>query len=294
MKFPLKITMKNKKNKIVEKGASGSGQIPEVITIWSPQATGKSVLAGSLASAFAQQMPEKRICLVDFDMYTPAFSSEMDLNKTAEAIFRGDYDPEHIAESITKVKGFKNLYCLGGLTEILSMDLFTQDNIKSLLDVFSRKYDHLVIDTGREINLTSTLVAFYTAGKVLMPVVGKVDPLRHARRYLDILENGLKLEKDKITVVVNKYDRQVDGFSVKEVEELLGRPVSSLKYNAKLTGEGYFPKSFDRGVSEKLLSLAAIVRVDNEPVIENNESAKGTDSKLKVKAIERADNLGSC
>jgi len=287
MKLPLKITIKAKKGKPEGKGVTGPHQIPGVVTLWSPLATGKSVLAGSLANAVAQQIPEKKVCLVDFDMYTPAFSSKMDLNKTAEAIFKGDFDPERLAKSIAPVKGFKNLYCLGGLTDILSMDMFNQENIKGLLDAFSERFDHLIIDAGREINLASTLMAFYAAGMVIVPVIGKVGPLRHARRYLDLMENGLNLEKEKIKVVVNKHDKHLNGFSVDEIKELLGRPAVAITYDTKLTGNELITKSIDPGGSEHLLSLLTPLSIDNNKPVKTN-------TKTGLKRAERADNLGSC
>lgn len=272
MKIPLKIKKNSFKSKVV---AVPNQDVPKVITVWSPQASGKSVVASTLATTLAGTMPEKKICLVDFDLYAPAFTSEVDLNKITESIFRGDFDGQRSVKAIPAVKGYKNFYCLGGLTDVVSMDLLKKENVEELLEALKEHFDHLVIDAGREINLATTIAAFYAANLLVIPVLGIVENLRHVRRYLNILEEGLKLDRANIKIVLNEYQGTL---SLTETKELLERPVeAAIPYSKKLTE--IFNKNIDRQISEQLLSLAMPRGSER---VESSKTNKGLKYKLET------------
>ncbi|SFR11767.1 AAA family ATPase [Desulfoscipio geothermicus] len=200
---------------------------PAVITFWSPKATGKSMLASVFTAVLSKELAGARICLADFDLFTPNLPSEgMNLNTVAEMIFRGDFDPKRFIKSITPVRDYKNVYHLGGLTDVLSLDQFDNNVMDSLLSALKTEFDYVIVDAGREINLAPTLAALDIADVIIIPVIGRASYIRHVRRFLEFLTKRLCFDAEKIRVVQNMYAN--GNFTAKETANLLQFPVAGV------------------------------------------------------------------
>lgn len=198
----------------------------KVITFWSPQATGTSTLTRALAAVLAKTQPEAKICLIDFDLYTPNLSDDgSNLTKVADTIFRGDFSQEQLVKSITPMKQFKNIYTIGGLTDLLAMDMFDHNIANALMEAVIKEFDYVLIDTSREINLASTLAAIDISDIIITPVIGRPSYIRNLKRYLDFLEDEFNFDTAKVKIVQNMYK---DGhLTAQEIEKLLQQPIAA-------------------------------------------------------------------
>ncbi|MCF8010896.1 MAG: AAA family ATPase [Clostridiales bacterium] len=212
--FPLK---KNKPQKV-----ESPGKIPKVSVFWSPLTVGKSLLSRTFARTLIKEYPGAKVCLLDFDVFTPSQPYEgFDLNQVAGMVFGGDFDAEYIIKNLSSTK--QDIPCLGGLTELLSMDMLNKDIYSRLIDSARDNYEFVIIDTCREINLISTLTALDEADAVMVPVNNKEGCIRHTKRFLDFLCNYLYIECGHIKILKNLIDQQ--SFTEKDIEQLLEYPV---------------------------------------------------------------------
>ncbi|MBO8129668.1 MAG: hypothetical protein H0Z39_10835 [Peptococcaceae bacterium] len=210
-----------------------------IITVWSPLSTGKSFIARALTWSLSKDV--SKVCLADFDMLTPGISltDGGSLNDIADMVFRGDFTPE-VVQSIPSIKENKRIHFLGGLTDLLLMDLLTPQVMRDLVQALADTY-LTVIDTGRELNLSATLAALDHADLVVVPVVKQWHCVRHTRRYLTFLQNEMRMDISRMRLIVN--EGYPGDLSVEEMEEILQFPIEgTLKRFPDLNGNT-FPKS---------------------------------------------------
>ena len=216
----MKMTLFKKKT-VPEKALSAE---PGVVTFWSPQATGKSVLARGLATSIDDG---KNVCLADFDLLTPGDPpcDGTSLDNVVESVFRGEYDPISLVKRIPLIKGIKNVRYLAGLGDIMGMDHLDYSVMEALIKALRNEFDVVIIDAGREVCFASTLAALDVADVILWPLIAEQSYLGNACRYAKFLQENLRIKPQKIRVVLNQHNkqRQITGADIKK---LLGLPVA--------------------------------------------------------------------
>jgi pilus assembly protein CpaE len=79
-------------------------------------------------------------------------------------------------------------------------------DVDRLLDLLCRSHDNVVVDLPRRISPASVAV-FERASQVLVVVQQSVTTLRDATRLLRILRRDVAVPRDRICVVVNRYEK---------------------------------------------------------------------------------------
>jgi len=197
--------------------------VPKVITFWSPKAAGKTTLAVGIAAVLARN--GKRLACADFDVFTPDLPGRgYNLDQVSEEVFRGDFDPEKTAQNLTRLQP-SGVCLLAGLTDPLRVESLGRSEYLALAGAMAKNYDVVILDTNQTLVLEATLAALDVADLVVIPVVPSENQVRHLDRYLTLLEQGLRLDKQKIRVVVNHLAAGVT-LPVTTIEQVLGRPVA--------------------------------------------------------------------
>jgi len=175
--------------------------IPKVITFWSPKAAGKTLLTAAVAAALARS--GRQIACADFDVLTPDLPGKgCNLDQVSEEFLRGDFTPEKTAQNLTLLQP-SGVHLLAGLTDPVRAESLGRTELLALVGAMANNYDVVILDTNQTLVLEATLAALDAAELVIIPVVPAENQVRHLGRYLTLLEQGLRLDKSKIRVVVS-------------------------------------------------------------------------------------------
>ncbi len=219
MKFKNPLKKKTEEIKLNE-------NLPKIITVWSPKSTGKTTLAKALAVAISKQ--NRYVCFADFDLLTPSkrLTENISLDKIAKMMIKGEFNSNIAAQSLGRSKKNKHLYFLEGLYDLLELDSLDAVKLLDLLKTINFTKDTIVIDAGREINLQITLMALDAADLILIPVIGSEYYIYQIQRYLYFIEKELKIESNKIKLVLNQFEEGY--YTKKEVEGVFEKDVLSV------------------------------------------------------------------
>lgn len=92
-------------------------------------------------------------------------------------------------------------------------------SVDKLLSIISERHEEIVIDLPRRIDAASVAV-IERADRVVLVVQQSLTTLRDAARLLTILRKDLAVARDRICVVVNRYDRNA-AVTLKDIEKAL-------------------------------------------------------------------------
>ena len=112
------------------------------------------------------------------------------------------------------------LKILGNASEdALPTQPISVDHVRRLLDVAVRCNEHLVVDLPRRIDAVAALV-LERAQYIVLVVQQSLATLRDATRLITCMRNDLGVSKDRLLVVVNRYDKK-SGITVEDVRTTL-------------------------------------------------------------------------
>lgn len=179
------------------------------------------------------------------------------LDQVSKEILRGDFNPGKTALNLTRLQP-SGLHLLTGLADPVRAESLGRSELLALVDAMAKSYEVVILDTNQTLVLEATLAALDAADLVIIHVALAENQVRHLGRYLTLLEQGLRLDKQKIRVVVNHVAGGAT-LPVVTIEEVLGRPVAGeVPYYrdwAAWTGEN-LPPVDRRG--ELLLGLVSV------------------------------------
>ncbi|KKM13055.1 hypothetical protein SY88_00380 [Clostridiales bacterium PH28_bin88] len=232
------------------------GDIPKVITFWSPKTAGKTTLAAAVAAALTRS--GRSVACADFDVLTPDLPGRgYNLDQVSEEVLRGDFDPGKTAQNLTRLQP-SGVHLLAGLTDPVRAESLGRSELLALAGAMAKAYDVVILDTNQTLVLEATLAALDAADLVIIPVAPAENQVRHVGRYLTLLEQGLRLDKSKIRVVANHMAGSVT-LPVATVEQVLGRAVAGqVPYYrdwATWTGENLPPVDRREGLLVVLVSV---------------------------------------
>ena len=170
---------------------------------------GATLLACNVAHALVA-VSHRNVTLVDLDLQFGAIPVYFDLfpkrgllqalenlDRLDEVAFKG-YVVEHAS----------GLKVLGNAAEdALPTQPVSVDHVRRLLDVALRCNDHLVVDLPRRIDPVAAQV-LERAQNIVLVVQQSLATLRDATRLITCMRNDLGVSKDRLLVVVNRYDKK--------------------------------------------------------------------------------------
>ena len=184
---------------------------------------GKSLLAVNLAAALRQHTG-LRVCLVDLDLQFGDVGVLLNLQHTktiAELVENvGALDPEFVDAVLAD--GPEGLRVLQAPFSPELGDLVRADHVRAILDILRREFDHIVVDTATQLS-EATLEVVDMADTVVVVGALTIPAIKDTKLLLKMLES-LRVEQERIVVVVNRHDAHAD-YNRARVEEHLRLPV---------------------------------------------------------------------
>lgn len=197
----------------------------EVVTLWGTKGgAGSTFLAVNLA---AELSPVHRVCVVDLDFSTGDVAAFLDIQpaQTIADVLRnlGRLDERMLAGSV--VVHPSKVHALAQPVDLEQREEVKGDMVMRVLTTVARSYQYCIVDCGSRLDEAS-LTAATVADRILLLATPDVPGIKNTWRRLQLLER-LGIEKDRVHVVVNRWDKREAPFSLEDVERNLGRKVDA-------------------------------------------------------------------
>lgn len=187
---------------------SQAGQAAVTAVVNAKGGSGATLLACNVAHVMSV-VSQRRVALVDLDVQFGTLPLYLDLypqRGLVQALANLDeLDAVALDGYLTRhPSGLKVLGHSG--EEALELGDVQGHDVERLLDLLGRDHDNVVVDLPRRISPAS-LAVFERAAHVLVVVQQSVTTLRDATRLLRILRRDVAVPRERILVVVNRYEK---------------------------------------------------------------------------------------
>lgn len=191
--------------------ADDEAAAPFVVVINAKGGGGASTVAATLAHGLANRIGQRTV-LVDMDLQFGNLSSLFDLppgGGLIEAALRVD-SIDAMALDGHMLKHKSGLHILGNAPEQLIVPGEVEEGrLRKLVDILRSNYDHVVVDLPRQIDSITGMMLEY-ADRILMVVQQSVPHVQDAKQLLRYLTQYLGVSEQRITVIINRWDKRAD------------------------------------------------------------------------------------
>jgi len=197
---------------------------------------GKTFLAANLAAALARQ--GRRVLVLDADLGLANLDVVLNLypKVTLHDVFKGDAKLEDAI--LPAPGGFSVLLAGSGMVEYSRMTGSVRDQLQSIIQEVTPRFDHVLLDTGAGIS-DVVLYTVSLAGRVL--VVATPEPTSLTDAYATIKVLATTQGRRDIMLVVNQVRRAGDGRTVRhQLQQVIDRyvnPTAAAPVHLELLGE---------------------------------------------------------
>lgn len=248
----------------------------EVVTIWgSKGGAGTTFLAVNLA---AELSPVHRVCVVDLDFSMGDVAAFLDIQpaQTFSDVLRNlnRLDERMLAGSV--IVHPSKVHALAQPTDLEQREEIKGDTVMRVLTSVARSYQYCIVDCGSRLD-EATLTAATVADRILLIATPDVPGIKNTWRRLQLLER-LGIEKTRIHIVVNRWDKKDAPFSLADVEQNISRKVDATvafdRAAARAVNEGKLLRDVDRKcpAARDIEALVGLV-TDGELAVEKRASA---------------------
>jgi pilus assembly protein CpaE len=183
--------------------------------------SGATLLACNVAHVMAGDS-DGRVLLVDFDLQFGTLPLYLDLfpKRGLMQALANLEELDDVALEGYLVGHRSGLKVLGHVADdALLVDELPAARVERLFDLLGGRFDHVFVDLPRRID-AATAVIIERSAQVVIAVQQSVTTLRDAVRLVRILRRDLAVSTDRLTVVVNRYDRNAL-VTVEDIERTL-------------------------------------------------------------------------
>ena len=215
------------KSSILEKlkNKANTNNLKTIISIVGTNGVGKSIFCSLLAKI----IKNKKILLIDFDIFNQSINSIFNVKKNKKNSL------DNINELIIKESKNIDLLCA---TKILFDEKYKieKDKIRNFLKNLLAKYDLIIIDTTSECFFDYTKNILHESDKIVFLIEANLVELKKSKNLLDIYINKWKINKQKISVLFNKVNsNSIDSDILKTLFSdfnIIGKIKSNDKFNS--------------------------------------------------------------
>lgn len=243
----------------------------DVVTVWGAKGgVGSTFLAVNLAAELAFV---HRVCVVDLDFSMGDVASFLDLNptQTISDLLRNLHrlDERMLSGSVV-VHGSK-IHVLPQPTDLEQREEIKGDSVMRILTAVARSYQYCIVDCGSRVD-EAALTAATVADRLFLVANPDVPGVKDAWRKLRLLER-VGVEKERVHLILNRWDKRDAPFTLADVERNLGRKVDATvaldRAAARSVNDGKLIRDVDRRApaAKDLEALVGLV-TDGEVAVE--------------------------
>lgn len=247
----------------------------DVVTFWgSKGGVGTTFLAVNLAAELA---PVHRVCVVDLDfsMGDAAVLLDLQPQQSIFDVFRSIHrlDERMLAGHV--VVHSSKIHILAQPIDLDQREEVRGDLVMKVLTAVARSYQYCIVDVGSGLDEAS-LTAATVSDRIVLVSTPDVPSIKNTWRRLRLLER-LGIEKDRIHLVLNRYDKRVAPLPVSDIETNLGRRIDCVVQEdlkiLRAVNEGKLLRDVDRKApaAKDLETLLGLV-TDGEVIQEKKPS----------------------
>lgn len=215
----------------------------KIFTLWSVDGgVGKTTMAVNLAIKTAMMYPDKRVALLDFNLFNPDVDMHLGLNSKdlkhmLDYFLREEINFENIENSMYRYEKMKNLYIMTGLYDINFFDKLQMEHFMLLLEYLKQMgFDYIYIDINSALNIDATFVSVCSCDKLLVIGEPQYTCIRNINRYLDEALMKLGITDDKVEIIINRFNPQLIGKD--EISHIFGRDNITYVSASKVVQQG--------------------------------------------------------
>ena len=228
------ILNKKQNNKIINK---------KIISILGTGGVGKSIITINIANLLKEN--NYKVLILDFDVLNNSLNTILGVDKYPEKIknkiLKNDLinNKINIKELILKIN--KNIDLISGINLIFDYKYkISSSKIKNILEELIEKYDYIIIDNSAECFFDYTKNIIINSDINIFLVEGNLTEIKKAKRMLEIYNNEWKIEKEKIELLINKYNK----YSIKD------KTIKNLFDEYKILGKINFNKKYNNLINK--------------------------------------------
>lgn len=210
----------------------------QLIAVYGTSGSGKSNCSSIIAKNIASKL-NISVALLDMDIQNPSIDilNNLEVNNNTLSQIVDDVDKQKEITSIMdkymiKDKNNKNLWYMTNNTSLFDcQNKLSNKYYKKIYNSVGLKYDYTIIDLPASPFLDVVPYTLLNATKIFFVVNPNYISIRQAAKYLDLLSKLWDIPTEKITLVVNKI--QKNSLDNVQIESILKeyKIVANIKYN---------------------------------------------------------------
>jgi len=250
----------------------------KIITVYSPKGgTGCTTVAVNLA--LAMHNDDTRVVIVDANLQfgdVAIFFNEQGKNTIADLAPRADELEFEIVEGVLLKHAVSGIHILAAPTRPEQAEKVAADQFLKVVEFLRQMYAYVVIDVSGYMNEVA-VSAIEVSDVIVLLTTQDIPAIKNARLFLDLIQS-MRIERDRVVFVMNRYDKRLAKITLERVSENLKQPILAaiplderVAIPAVLNGIPFMIDNKTQPVARGIYSLAEVVRArlsakDNEPV----------------------------
>ena len=213
------------KSKTVYPVSPGNGSMPagvlksgKIISVFSPKGgVGATTLAVNLAVAL--QREETPVVLVDGNMEfgdVAVFLNQKAKNSIVDLAPRADELDLDVIEEVTMLHQESGIKFLAAPPRPEFAESVTGEQFAQVLDFLRNFFSYVIVDCSSSLT-DVTLSAIDTSDLIILMTTQEIPAIKDSRLFLDLLQ-PLKINRDRLLFVMNKYDKRI-GIKPEKISE---------------------------------------------------------------------------
>ena len=227
----------------------------KIISILGTGGVGKSIITINLANVLKEKIG--KVLIIDFDILNNSLHTILGVTqypeKIKKKIEKNNFMKINIKELIIKIN--KKIDLISGLNLIFDRNYkISSKKINDILEELKKEYSYIIIDTSAECFFEYTKEIMENSDICLFLTEANLVEIKKAKNWLNIYTNEWKIEKNKIHILINKY--QEDGIADNILKNIfsgyniIGKIKLNKKYNL-LINTNYQKKYFDENIKKE-------------------------------------------
>jgi pilus assembly protein CpaE len=249
-------------------GVTGSLGMNEgsVIMVYSPKGgTGATTVAINLAIALHNK--ETPVGVIDTNLQfgdIAVFLNEQVRYSILDLAPRVDEIDKELVEEVMITHAQTGIKILAAPTRPEYAENITADQVAKIIRFLRRRFSYIIVDTSSTLT-DSVLAVLDETDLVILVITQEIPSIRSARIFLDLID-GLKIERQRVILTMNRYDKRIAITPERVGENFKQEVLAVVPLDERVVvpsvnrGVPFIMKDKSRPVARSILSLAEVVR----------------------------------